>query len=53
MPEITYRKAISQALREILQSDPRAFMIGEDIGGYQGAYAVTRGFLKEFGPERI
>ena len=53
MPEITYRKAISRALREILQSDPRAFMIGEDIGGYQGAYAVTRGFLKEFGPERI
>ncbi|MCH7996183.1 MAG: alpha-ketoacid dehydrogenase subunit beta [Chloroflexi bacterium] len=53
MPEITYRKAISQALREILQSDPRAFMMGEDIGGYQGAYAVTRGFLKEFGPERI
>ena len=53
MPEITYRKAISQALREILRSDPRAFMIGEDIGGYQGAYAVTRGFLKEFGPERI
>lgn len=53
MPEITYRKAISQALREILHSDPRAFMIGEDIGGYQGAYAVTRGFLKEFGPERI
>jgi pyruvate dehydrogenase E1 component beta subunit len=53
MPEITYRKAINQALKEILQSDPRAFMMGEDIGGYQGAYAVTRGFLKEFGPERI
>ncbi len=53
MPEITYRNAISLALREILRSDSRAFMIGEDIGGYQGAYAVTRGFLKEFGPERI
>ena len=53
MPQITYRKAISQALRETLHRDDRAFIMGEDIGGYGGAYAVTRGFLAEFGSDRI
>lgn len=53
MPEITYRQAISQAMRETLRQDERAFIMGEDVGGYEGAYAVTRGFLKEFGPDRI
>ena len=53
MPEITYRAAISQSLREALRQDDRVFMMGEDIGGYGGAYAVTRGFLDEFGPERV
>jgi len=50
---MTYREAISGALREALQSDPKVFLMGEDIGGYGGSYAVTRGFLKEFGPQRI
>ncbi|MEE9198715.1 MAG: alpha-ketoacid dehydrogenase subunit beta, partial [Dehalococcoidia bacterium] len=53
MPRITYREAIAQAMREALRQDDRVFVMGEDVGGYGGAYAVTKGFLKEFGPERI
>ncbi len=53
MAEIIVREAIAQGLREALERDERVFMMGEDIGAYDGAYAVTRGFLKEFGPERI
>jgi pyruvate dehydrogenase E1 component beta subunit len=52
MAQITYREAMSKALREALE-DERVFMMGEDIGSYGGAYAVTRGFLAEYGPERI
>ena len=52
MAVITYREAVGRALREALQ-DERVFMMGEDIGRYGGAYAVTRGLLDEFGPERI
>jgi pyruvate dehydrogenase E1 component beta subunit len=50
---ITYREAMRQALRDALQRDPRVFMMGEDIGRYGGCYAVTKGLLEEFGPERI
>ncbi|MBI4299153.1 MAG: alpha-ketoacid dehydrogenase subunit beta [Chloroflexi bacterium] len=53
MAEMTYREAISKGLREALETDERVFLMGEDIGAYGGAYAVTRGFLKEFGPRRI
>ena len=52
MPEITYREAISRALREALQ-DQKVFLMGEDIGSYGGAYAVTKGFIQEYGEERI
>lgn len=52
MAEMTLRDAVSRALREALE-DERVFMMGEDIGAYGGAYAVTRGFLDEFGAERI
>ena len=52
MAVITYREAVGRALREALQ-DERVFMMGEDIGRYGGAYAVSRGLLDEFGPERI
>jgi len=50
---ITYREAIRQAIREALQRDPRVFVMGEDVGRYGGCYAVTKGLLQEFGPERI
>jgi len=53
VPEITYREAVSTALREALNEDKRVFVAGEDIGPYGGAYAVTKGFTDEFGPERI
>ena len=47
------REAIARGLREGLQSDNRVFIMGEDIGAYGGAYAVTKGFLEEFGAERV
>ena len=49
----TYREAIRQAIRDALIRDPRVFVMGEDIGRYGGCYAVTKGLLDEFGPERI
>jgi pyruvate dehydrogenase E1 component beta subunit len=50
---VSYREACKQALRDALQSDPRTFLMGEDIGRYGGCYAVTKGLLDEFGEERI
>ena len=51
--ETSYREAVTWALREALIEDKRVFLMGEDIGPYGGAYAVTKGLTKEFGPERI
>lgn len=53
MAEITYREALRQALREEMLRDERVFIMGEDIGAYGGSYAVTRGFLEEFGEGRV
>jgi pyruvate dehydrogenase E1 component beta subunit len=53
MAVITYREALNQALREEMRRDPRVFVIGEEVGLYEGAYKVTQGLLKEFGPARI
>jgi pyruvate/2-oxoglutarate/acetoin dehydrogenase E1 component len=50
---ITYREAVKQAIREALQSDPRVFLMGEDVGHYGGCFAVSKGLLAEFGEERI
>jgi pyruvate dehydrogenase E1 component beta subunit len=51
--KITYREAVKSALREALASDPRVFLMGEDVGRYGGAFAVSKGLLEEFGPERV
>ena len=51
--KITYREALRQALHDALTNDPRVFLMGEDVGKYGGSYAVSKGFLEEFGPERI
>ena len=51
--KITYREALKQAIREALLSDERVFLMGEDVGRYGGAFAVSKGLLQEFGPERI
>ena len=53
MPAITYRDALNQALREEMRRDPSVFLMGEEVGVYQGAYKVSRGLLEEFGPGRI
>jgi len=53
MPTITFRDALNQALREEMQRDPNVFLMGEEVGLYQGAYKVSRGLLEEFGPNRI
>jgi pyruvate dehydrogenase E1 component beta subunit len=49
----TYREALRAALREAMQRDPRVFLMGEDVGEYGGCFAVSKGLLAEFGPERI
>jgi pyruvate dehydrogenase E1 component beta subunit len=53
MPTITYRDALNQALREEMRRDPGVFLMGEEVGVYQGAYKVSRGLLEEFGPLRV
>jgi pyruvate/2-oxoglutarate/acetoin dehydrogenase E1 component len=53
MRTITYREAIREALREEMLRDPAVFLIGEEIGIYGGAYAVTKGLLEEFGEDRV
>lgn len=53
MATITYRDALNQALREEMQRDPDVFLMGEEVGVYQGAYKVSRGLLEEFGEERV
>ncbi|MHB9026651.1 MAG: alpha-ketoacid dehydrogenase subunit beta [Armatimonadota bacterium] len=52
MAIITYREAVRQGLREMLK-DPKVFLLGEDVGAYGGAFAVTKGFLAEYGEARI
>jgi len=53
MKKLTYREAARSALREALRADPRVFLMGEDVARYGGAFAVSRGLLDEFGPERV
>ena len=53
MPELTYADALREALREEMLRDPRVVLMGEEIGVFEGVYKVTRGLLKEFGPERV
>jgi pyruvate/2-oxoglutarate/acetoin dehydrogenase E1 component len=50
---VTYRDALRMALRDALQREPRTFLMGEDVGRYGGSYAVSKGLLAEFGPDRI
>jgi pyruvate dehydrogenase E1 component beta subunit len=53
MAVITYREALNQALREEMQRDDRVFLLGEDIGVFEGAFKVTAGLLAEFGERRV
>jgi 2-oxoisovalerate dehydrogenase E1 component len=51
--ETTYREAARQGIRDALLRDERVFLMGEDVGRYGGCYAVSKGLLDEFGPDRI
>ena len=50
---ITYREAVKRAIHKAMTQDERVFLMGEDVGRYGGSYAVSMGFLEEFGSERI
>lgn len=52
MPELSYRLAIREALFEVMATDERVFVLGEDVE-YQGVYGITRGLLEEYGPDRV
>ena len=53
MAEVRYREALNQALREEMEADDSVFIMGEDIGVFQGAFKVTAGLLEEFGEKRV
>ncbi|HUH68202.1 MAG TPA: alpha-ketoacid dehydrogenase subunit beta [Mycobacterium sp.] len=49
----TYRTAAHEAIRDAMRDDPRVVLMGEDVGRYGGSYAVSKGLLDEFGPDRV
>jgi pyruvate dehydrogenase E1 component beta subunit len=51
--KMTYREALREGLKNALEENPNVFLVGEDVGAYGGTYAVTKGFLETYGPERI
>ncbi|HEY3935674.1 MAG TPA: pyruvate dehydrogenase complex E1 component subunit beta [Gemmatimonadales bacterium] len=53
MAVLTYRDALNAALREEMHHDENVFLMGEEVAEYDGAYKVSRGLLKEFGPRRV
>jgi pyruvate dehydrogenase E1 component subunit beta len=50
---MTYREAVREGIRDAMRRDERVFLMGEDVGRYGGCFAVSRGMLEEFGPQRI
>jgi pyruvate dehydrogenase E1 component beta subunit len=53
MVPMTVREALRDAMREEMKRDPNVFLMGEEVGQYQGAYKVSQGLLDEFGPKRV
>jgi pyruvate dehydrogenase E1 component beta subunit len=53
LPVITYRQALHDTLREELLRDESVFLMGEEIGVFEGSYKITAGLLQEFGPKRV
>ena len=53
MRTIRYRDAVREAMIEEMQRDERIFLMGEEVGHYQGAYKVSEGMLEQFGPKRV
>jgi pyruvate/2-oxoglutarate/acetoin dehydrogenase E1 component len=53
MPTVTYAQALNEALREEMRTDPRVFLMGEDIGHHGGIFRVTKDLIDEFGADRV
>ena len=53
MAVLTMREALNQAMREEMTRDPNVFLLGEEVGAYQGAYKITQGLLAQFGEWRV
>jgi pyruvate dehydrogenase E1 component beta subunit len=53
MHTLTVREALREAMAEEMRRDPNVFLMGEEVGQYQGAYKVSQGLLDEFGPKRV
>ncbi len=53
MALITMREALNQAMKEEMRRDPSVFLLGEEVGQYQGAYKITQGMVQEFGDWRV
>jgi pyruvate dehydrogenase E1 component beta subunit len=53
MAKITYREAIRRAMIEEMERDPNVFLMGEEVGHYQGAYKCSQGMLEKFGEQRV
>jgi pyruvate dehydrogenase E1 component beta subunit len=53
MVAMTVREAIREAMSEEMRRDPDVFLMGEEVGQYQGAYKISQGMLDEFGPQRV
>lgn len=51
--EITVRDALNSAIDEEMSADPKVFLMGEEVGEYQGAYKISKGLLQKFGPDRV
>lgn len=51
--EIQFREALREAMSEEMRRDERVFLMGEEVAQYDGAYKVSKGMLKEFGPRRV
>src|SRR5690349_19761653 len=53
MPEIQFREALREAMTEEMERDDNVFLMGEEVGEYNGAYKVSEGMLQKFGPRRV
>src|SRR5580704_14076086 len=53
MRNLRYREALREAMVEEMEKDDRVFLMGEEVGHYQGAYKVTEGMLERFGEKRV
>lgn len=51
--EVTVRDALNSALDEELARDEKVFIMGEEVGQYQGAYKITKGLVDKYGPQRV